>query len=125
MSSTTTVKFKFPSSLLERVDAAAAESGMSRTIFFVDAVENELTRLEESKVKEEIALLEINQKILAEGHSVNVISDGEGHGPDSVHAECAMCHAELPPPPREVSGPLFCPDCMGIAKGAAFDGLTP
>ncbi len=119
------LKFKFPSSLLERMDAAAAELGMSRTIFFVEAVENELKRLEESKVKEEIALLEINQKILAKGQSLNVISDAEGHGPDSLHAECAMCHAELPPPPREVSGPLFCPDCMEIAKGAAFDGLSP
>ena len=119
------IKFKIPSSLLERVDAATAELGMSRTIYIVDAVENELTRLEESKVKEEIALLEINQKVLAEGQSLNVISDAEGHGPDSVHAECAMCHAELPPPARDVSGPLFCPDCMGIAKGAAFDGLSP
>ena len=102
-----------------RVDAAVRQAETSRSAFIHDAIENELRRQQVAKVKEEIAMLEINQTILAEGESVPVADDEFSPGDSARVVRCEMCQKILPSPPP-VDGPLFCESCLSIAKGGRF-----
>lgn len=123
MDSMKQIKLMLPKSLVDRVEAAARREDVSRAQFFVGAALNELKRLELSAIREDIALLEIDRNILAEGQSVNVVAEGDLYGSDAAHSQCEMCHALLPLPEPNVDGPLFCRSCLGIAKGANLEGL--
>lgn len=110
---------------MDRVDAAISDHADSRAEFFAEAAKNELTRLEESRVREQIAMMEIDKKILAEGQSVNIVVDASASNPETPYAQCELCHDLLSAPEPGVQGPVFCKRCMGIAKGADMQGLAP
>ena len=109
------VKFKIPRPLLARMDALVEALKTSRSAFVQEAIENELQRQEAEQTREEIALQEIRKNILAEGHAVDVMNDGD---PASHHdPHCEMCMKPLPPPSSPVDGPLFCKQCLELARG--------
>ena len=114
-----------PGELVEQVEAALSQFNMSQAEFFVEATKNELIRLDESKIREDIALMEIDKKILSEGQSVNIVVEAGDPVPDAPYSQCELCNELLSSPEAGFAGPLFCERCMEIAKGAKFDGLSP
>ena len=123
MESVRNLKLTLPGDLVDDLDAAVERYGMARSEFFVEAIKNELLRLSQSRVREDIALIEINESILAQGESVNVVADYGKAGAEAPFTECDMCHDLLPSPRPDVKGPVFCQRCLGIAKGADLSGL--
>lgn len=125
MDSLVQIKLMLPGDLMEHVNSAVAQQGLSQAEFFVEATKNELIRMQQTRTREEIALIEINNDILAGGESVNIVAEDGKSGPESLFVQCEMCHDLLPAPNPGVQGPYFCSRCMGIAKGANFHGLEP
>jgi hypothetical protein len=125
MDSLVQIKLMLPGDLMEHVNSAVAQQGMSQVEFFIEATKNELIRIQQIRTREEIALIEIKNDILADGESVNIVAEDGESGPDSLFVQCEMCHDLLPAPSPGVQGPYFCTRCMGIAKGANFQGLEP
>lgn len=123
MESVKRINLVLPGDLVDEVDLVVEHYGVARLEFFVDAIRNELVRLSERKIREDIAMIEINESILAEGVSVNIVAD-EG-STEARYIECEMCHDSLPAPKPDVKGPFFCERCMGIANGADLSGLAP
>ena len=112
------LKLKVPLSLLQRVDAAAAQAKASRKDFLLQAIESELERFELARTREEITFQEIRKHVLAEGQTVDIPAEGDSPEKKSITRRCELCMKTLPPPPFPVQGPLFCEACMGISRGA-------
>lgn len=125
MDSLVQIKLMLPGDLMEHVNSVVAQQGMSQVEFFIEATKNELIRMQQTRTREEITLIEIKNDILAEGESVNIVAEDGESGPESLFVQCEMCHDLLPAPKPGVEGPYFCMRCMGIAKGADFQGLEP
>ena len=125
MESLVQLKIMLPGDLMEHVNSAVAQQGLSQVDFFIEAAKNELIRMQQTRTREEIALIEINNDILADGESVNIVAEEGDSSPDSLFVQCEMCHDLLPAPKPGVEGPYFCKRCLGIAKGANFQGLEP
>ncbi len=123
MESVKRIDFMLPGDLVDEVDSVIEHYGVARSEFFLDAIRNELLRLSERKIREDIALIEISDSILAEGVSVNIVTD-EGSA-EARYIECEMCHDSLPVPKPDVQGPFFCTRCLGIAQGSDLTGLAP
>lgn len=115
----TPVKTDIPEEVLERLDELAAAADESRAEFLRAAIENEVRRREVDKLREEIAILEINEKILKKGQSVTLDDPG---GPEAARY-CQLCLTELAPQPRPFDGPAFCSDCLALARGGDFSTI--
>ena len=123
MDSLVGIKVKLKKSVLERLNELAAAFDLSREEFIRTAVDNELKLREVERVREEIALLEIDRNVLAEGQTLSVpaaLADGPS---TPATASCELCLTEIPSPPVGVAGPLFCDECLKLAKGGDFSRL--
>jgi predicted DNA-binding protein len=117
------IKTKIVRSLAERLDFLAKDAGMSRAELMHAAIEHEVKQREAERLREEIALLEINQNILREGQSVPLAEEEDPALTLTNGHRCQLCLTELPPQPHAFQGPLFCDECLALAKGADFSAL--
>lgn len=115
----TPVRTDIPEDVLARLDELAAAAGESRTEFLRAAIENEVRRREVDHLREEIAILEINEKILKQGQSVT-LDDPVDPSPGRY---CQLCLTELAPQRRPFDGPAFCSDCLALARGGDFSAI--
>ena len=123
MDSLVRIRVKLKKSVLARLKELAAAFDLSREEFIQIAVDNELKRRQIERLREEIALAEIDQKILAKGQALTVpVREGIG-AVAATAATCELCLAEIPAPPVGVAGPLFCDECLKLAKGGDFSKL--
>ncbi|MCH7477719.1 MAG: hypothetical protein IIA14_06420 [SAR324 cluster bacterium] len=123
MDSLVGIRVKLKKSVLARLKELAAAFDLSREEFIQTAVDNELKRREVERVRGEIALLEIDRNILAQGQTLSVpVAEAAGASTPAT-ATCELCLAEIPSPPVGVAGPLFCDECLKLAKGGDFSQL--
>lgn len=117
-------KLRIPISrkLLKRMDDAIRELGITRKQFAQEAITRELNRLEIQMVKEEIALHEIQKRLMAEGQSVR-IEFGEDSLLAAGEVQCDLCCKLISRPVDQVEGPYFCGECLEVAKGGDFTHL--
>ncbi len=123
MNDLVTIKLKIPRELLERLDALAATAGMSRSDFVRSAIEAEVKRREIEKIREDIAILEIDSRILKDGQSVRIDGIGDPRAEQAGEILCELCHTSLPAAAGAFQGPKFCEDCLALAKGGDFSSL--
>jgi hypothetical protein len=83
-------------------------------------LEQEITRQEIRFIKDEITIQEINRNILSRGQSLQLPLDEENEALYRHLHTCQMCMREFDRPLVSVEGPLFCNDCMGLARGGDF-----
>ena len=106
-------------SLMVRIREACANLRMTPIAFIEYAVEQELNRQEIIRVKDEIAIQEIDRHILEDGQSLSVevggLADADGHA-----TICQMCLREFRSPVAGVEGPIFCNECLSMARGGDF-----
>ena len=123
MDSLVRIKVKLKKSVLARLNELAAAFDLSREEFIRTAVDNELKLREVERVREEIALLEIDRNVLAQGQTLSVPAAEADGTSTAATASCELCLAEIPAPPVGVAGPLFCDECLKLAKGGDFSRL--
>lgn len=93
--------------------------------FATYAIEQEINRQEINRLKDEITIQEINNNILGKGQSITIHMVDENKELNRQISTCQMCLAEFDRPLDRVEGPLFCDDCLALAKGGDFTGLEP
>ena len=120
MSSLVKIRTKIPGGLLERLDDLVENYDVSRADFLRSAIEHEIKRREIEALREEIAILEINATALKEGESLAIDESGEISVVTSENERCELCQTELGPITRKFDGPLFCEECVALAKGGDF-----
>ena len=123
MDSLVGIKVKLKKSVLARVKELATAFDLSREEFIQTAVDNELKRREVERIREEIALAEIEKKILAKGQTLSVPVPEAAGASTPATATCELCLAEIPALPVGVAGPFFCDECLRLAKGGDFSKL--
>lgn len=114
-------KVKLSKELLRRVDVAAAAAGMVRREVIENAVSRELRRIEIEMVRDEITRLEIGRRVLAAGQTLAADAELDSAGPSQAEPlRCELCTEEIAAANLKVDGPLFCRECLAIAKGGDF-----
>lgn len=111
-----TLKLRSSRTLLDRIEAAADALGIMPADFVRHAIEKELRYQEVSRIKEDVALVELQKNVVGRGMGLAVLLEEEG----SELATCQLCLKTFPRRPESVEGPLFCPECMELAKGGDF-----
>ncbi len=117
------MKIKLTRSVVEGMERLAAKLNMTTGEFIQSAVENEIRRCEVSLVREDIALIEIDQNVLADGQDLSISMDEDGPLSSDGSSHCELCLKECKSPVPPYVGPLFCDDCLAVAKGGDFHSL--
>jgi hypothetical protein len=122
MSRDLAMKIHLRGSLAERVGSVCGQLELTPEGFTEYALEQELTRQEINRIKDEITIQEIDRHILGQGQSLNVPSAEEDAALPRL-STCEMCMREFESPPNRVEGPLLCGDCLAMARGGDFSSL--
>lgn len=120
-----TVRLALGSRLLERIDAVAGQLGMEREEMIRYALEREIARQEVHCLKDEITLQEISHNVVAGGQTLPLPLAAENEALQRELSTCQMCLREFDRPPSRVEGPLFCEECLGLARGGDFSVVEP
>jgi len=122
MSQELAVKIHLRGSLAERVGNICAQLELTPAGFAEYALEQEVTRQEIYKIRDEITIQEIDRHILGKGQTLNIPLAEEDRALPRL-ATCQMCMHEFESPPGRVEGPLLCEDCLAMARGGDFSSL--
>jgi hypothetical protein len=122
MSRQLALKIHLRGPLAQRVEEVCAQLELTPEGFVEYALEQELTRQEIYKIKDEITIQEIDRHILGQGQTLNITSAEEDAALPRL-ATCQMCMHEFERPADLVEGPLFCEDCLAMARGGDFSSL--
>jgi hypothetical protein len=116
------VKVHLRGSLAQRVGEVCAHLELTPEGFAEYALEQEVARQEIHKIKDEITIQEIDRHILGAGQTLNIpLAEEDAAFPRL--ATCPMCMHEFERPAAHVDGPLFCEDCLAMARGGDFSSL--
>ena len=97
---------------------------LSEDDFVKFAIENEIMRQEIHLVKDEITIQEINKNVLGQGQSLNFSLVEDNVELNRQVSTCQMCLREFGRPLDRVEGPMFCDDCLGLARGGDFSKVA-
>ena len=122
MSQELAVKIHLRGSLAERVRIVCGQLDLTPEGFAEYALEQEVTRQEICKIKDEITIQEIDRHILGQGQTLNIPLAEEDAALPRL-ATCQMCMHEFESPQSRVEGPLLCGDCLAMARGGDFSSL--
>ena len=123
MAAGTPIRFQLNPRLTERVQAVCEYLNLTPEGLAEYALEQEVTRQEVYKIRDEITIQEIGKNILGEGQSLQ-IQVGDDNDELTRHlTTCQMCLKEFNQPLDPVDGPLFCRNCLDMAKGGDFSKL--
>ncbi|MCH8881953.1 MAG: hypothetical protein IIA41_00485 [SAR324 cluster bacterium] len=117
------IRFKMSPHLAERVRAVCEYLNLTAEGLAEYALEQEVTRQEVYKIRDEITIQEIGKNILGEGQSLHIQVRDENDELNRHLTTCQMCLQEFKHPLDKVDGPLFCRDCLDMAKGGDFSKL--
>ena len=115
-----TIRIDVEGKLRERMSDVCDYLNVSPESFTEYAIEQEITRQEIHRIKDEITIQEINRNILNEGQSLQIPLDEEHEALYRHLHTCQMCLREFDRPLVTVQGPLFCDQCLALAKGGDF-----
>jgi len=119
-------KTLIPQNLLSRVEEISEKIQVSPLSFISTALENELARVEEELVREEITMLEIGKNILGRGEELGLEIEPPPEAAAATEVVyCELCKKNEVPPPFPVTGPFFCHSCMELSRGGDFSKISP
>jgi hypothetical protein len=120
----TSIQIELRHELIERAEELCQYLNIDLESLAEYALEQEITRQEIRRIKDEITIQEINRNILGGGQSLNVLLREEHEALYRHFHTCQMCLREFDRPLVSVEGPLFCDDCLALAKGGDFSVLV-
>lgn len=119
----TSLRVEVDGKLAERMSDVCEQLKISPEVFAGYSIEQEVTRQEIRFIKDEITIQEINRNILGGGQSLQLPLEAENEALYQQLHTCQMCLREFDRPLVNVEGPLFCNDCMELARGGDFTGI--
>jgi len=119
----TSIRVEVEGKLEERINDACNQLNVSPENFARYAIEQEVTRQEIRFIKDEITIQEINRNILGDGQSLQVPLEAENEALYRHIHTCQMCLREFERPLINIDGPIFCNECMDLARGGDFTAL--
>jgi predicted transcriptional regulator len=122
MSDEVALRLQIRGTLAQRVEEICDQLQLTPEGFAEYALEQEVTRQEIHRIKDEITFQEINRHILGEGQTLNVPLAEEEEALPRLET-CQMCMREFERPVEQVEGPMFCSDCLAMARGGDFSSL--
>lgn len=116
----TAIRIDVEGKLAQRMGEVCEQLNVSPESFAGYAIEQEVTRQEIRFIKEEITIQEINRNILGDGQSLQLPLEEENEALFLHMHTCQMCLREFDRALADVQGPLFCSECMELARGGDF-----
>ena len=114
------IRIDLEGKIAERMDDVCEFLRVTPESFVNYAVEQEITRQEIRQIKDEITIQEITRDILGNGQSLQIPLGEEEEALYRHLHTCQMCLREFDRPLVNVEGPLFCEQCLALAKGGDF-----
>ncbi len=108
--------------LMERLQDIARYTHVPIESLVEFALEREIRRKEVQRIKDEISIEEIRQQVVNSSDTVYPEANGDASLDLNAH-NCELCGSLFFKRLKGVDGPIFCDNCLALAKGGEFDDL--
>ncbi len=121
MSTSESVTLRLSSELAQRLREAVAEHDVSLDDLAEAALAQKVLELEIERIRSVVYEEEIRRMLPSLGEEVPLDEDTLPELPD-LH-RCELCNTAFSKPLSDVEGPIFCDNCIEIARGGNFDPI--
>ena len=121
MSASESVTLRLSAELAQRLREAVAETDMTLDDLAEAALAQKVLELEIERIRGVVYEEEIRRALPSLGEEVPLDDEALPALPD-VH-RCELCNTAFIKPMSEVEGPIFCDNCIEIARGGNFEPI--
>lgn len=118
MSTMANLSLLLPKSLIHRLRDLSSETNLTVDEIAQQALEREIHERVVERIKQVISEEEIKKSVLDRGETVPLEDVSELGIPD-VHT-CELCARDFSRPLKGIEGPVFCENCIELARGGDF-----